>query len=48
MPTKRIFSAPGAVYHGMTRTVNLERLFDDTAKEIHGLTCTIFMHNFAA
>ena len=34
MATRRIFSNPGAVYHCMTRTVNRERLFDDTAKEI--------------
>ena len=34
METRRIFSVPGSVYHCMTRTVNRERLFDDTAKEI--------------
>ena len=34
MATRRIFSTPGAVYHCMTRTVNRERLFDDTTKEI--------------
>ncbi len=34
MATRRIFSLPGADCHGMTRTVNRVRPFDDAAKEI--------------
>ncbi len=34
MAMRRIFSAPGAFYHCMSRTVNGERVFNDPEKEI--------------